>query len=295
MQTNVGRVLVTGAAGMLGADVVLALRAEGLESIPTYSRPGESHLNITDQSAVHEALREHRPDVVINCAAFTNVDGAETNPDAAYRVNAFGCMVLANACAEYGIPLCSISTDFVFDGAKEDPYTEFDRPNPQGVYASSKYAGENCIREVWRKHWIVRTSWLFGLHGSCFPNSILKAAQTKPELTVVADQRGTPTYSADLAQALIRLIRSPCYGTYHIANSGVTTWYEFACRAVEMAGLKTKVIPITAEQWLSSTPRPANSALRPYVLELLGQPLLRPWEEALLEYVSKRGETLTRP
>jgi dTDP-4-dehydrorhamnose reductase len=280
---------------MLGTDVVLALNSEGLEAIPTYHSTGESHLDITDQPAVYKALREHRPDAVINCAAFTHVDGAESNPDAAFRVNAFGSMVVANACAEYDIPLCAISTDFVFDGAKEGLYTEFDQPNPRGVYASSKYAGENCIREVWRKHWIVRSSWLFGLHGPCFPNSILKAAQTKPELPVVADQRGTPTYTADLAQALIMLIRSPFYGTYHIANTGVTTWYEFACCAVKMAGLKNKVIPITAEQWLSPTPRPVNSALRPYVLELQGRPLLRPWEEALAEYISKRRDALNRP
>ena len=287
------RVLVTGAAGMLGTDICLALWHAGMEPLPTGRTGAITHLDVTDAANCDAVMDLLKPDAVIHCAAYTNVDGAERDPDAAYRVNALGSWIVAVACAARGVPLCAVSTDFVFDGAKAEPYTEFDAPHPLGHYGASKLAGENCIRQVCHQHWIVRTSWLFGVRGKCFPDSILRAAETRPELRVVADQRGTPTYTPDLAAALVRLIGSPLYGTYHIANAGVTTWYTFACRTLEMAGRGgTRVVPITSADWPSPTRRPANSALRPYALELQGVDLPRPWEEALADYLRAR---ITQP
>jgi dTDP-4-dehydrorhamnose reductase len=236
-------------------------------------------------------LKERVPDAVIHCAASTQVDRAEEEREQAYRVNALGPRILATVCAGLGIPLCAVSTDFVFDGKKEEPYTEFDPVGPLSVYGASKLAGEVAIREAWSWHWIVRTSWLYGLHGKCFPDTILKAAEVRPELTVVADQRGTPTFTEDLAEAIVRLIQYPVYGTYHAANSaenGSTTWYEFARTTLEMAGIATPVRPIATAEWPTPAIRPANSALRSYMFELQDLPTLRPWQEALHDYVEKR-------
>jgi dTDP-4-dehydrorhamnose reductase len=289
------RVLVTGAKGMLGTDLCQVLEAAGHEPQPTDVR-GEglsATLDITSIDQARGALSQLAPDVVIHCAAYTNVDQAEREPDAAYRVNALGSWVMAAACHAAGIPLAAISTDFVFDGEKGEPYTEFDAPNPLGVYGASKLAGESCIRQVAPRHWIVRTAWLYGAHGKCFPDTMIRAAETRPELRVIQNQRGTPTYTRDLASALVRIIESPLYGTYHVANAGTTTWYDFARKALELAGhTKTRVVPITAAEWPSPTRRPASSALRPYALELQGAPLPRPWEEALADYVAARAQAV---
>jgi dTDP-4-dehydrorhamnose reductase len=282
------RVLVTGARGMLGTDVCAALAAAGDVALPTARSGDVTHLDCADFPAARRVLAELRPDAVIHCAAYTAVDAAESDPDGAYRGNALASWAVAAACAERDIPLCAVSTDFVYDGAKAEPYTEFDPVNPLGVYGASKLAGENSVREVWPKHWIVRTSWLYGLHGKCFPNTILNAAATRPELKVVADQRGTPTYTPDLAAALVRLLDNPLYGTYHVANSETATWHEFASEALSQAGLNTPVHPIRTEEWPVPARRPANSALRMYALELQGWAPLRPWREALAEYVRER-------
>jgi dTDP-4-dehydrorhamnose reductase len=289
------RILVTGANGMLGTDVCKALSAAGRQPLPTARSGAEARLDVTETRAVHQILRERKPEIVIHCAAFTQVEEAERDPDAAYRVNALGCWNLATACAEQDIPLCAISTDFVFDGAKDNPYTEFDSPCPINQYGASKLAGENCVRQQWRKHWIVRTAWLFGRHGKCFPDSILRAAQTRPELRVVADQRGSPTSTQDLAEALVRLIESPLYGTYHLVNAGSATWYELARKTLELADLTDcRVIPIRSAEWPSAARRPANSTLRSYALELQNAPPLRPWEEALADYIRARSQAKSK-
>jgi dTDP-4-dehydrorhamnose reductase len=285
------RVLVTGAKGMLGTDICSALIAAGQEPIATDVVDGAQFLDITDFECVRRAISEGRPDTVIHCAAYTNVDKAETEPDAAYRLNALGSWTIGAACAERGIPVCAISTDFVFDGNKLEPYTEFDSPNPLSHYGASKLAGENCIRQICRKFWIVRTAWLFGLYGKSFPNSILTAAETRPELRVVADQKGSPTYTADLAEALVELIKSPLYGTYHLTNSGATTWHGFASKAIELAGFShASVVPISSDEWPTPVKRPANSVLRPLALEMQNRYHMRPWDEALSEFVKKRAE-----
>lgn len=284
------RVLVTGAAGMLGTDVCVAMESAGHAILATDVAAGFHRMDIADHASVSGVLSAFQPDRVIHCAAYTNVDQAEREPDAAYRLNALGSWVVATVCAEHDVPLVAISTDYVFDGTKSDPYTEFDAPNPTSHYGASKLAGENLVRSVWRKHWIVRTAWLFGVHGKCFPNSILTAAETRPELKVVADQTGSPTFTADLAQTLARLIDCMLYGTYHCTNRGATTWYEFASAAVELAGIQgVKVTPIASDEWSTPVKRPANSVLRPLALEMQGAYDMRPWREALADYVARRA------
>jgi dTDP-4-dehydrorhamnose reductase len=284
------RALVTGANGMLGTDLCRALAQAQIECIPTALDSPDYPLDITDTQVVWKTMERAAPTVVIHCAAYTDVDAAERDPDTAFRVNALGTWNLAAACAAFDTPLCALSTDFVFDGAQSAPYTEFDPPAPLNQYGKSKLAGENCVRALCPKHWIVRTAWLFGAHGKCFPDTILRAAQTRPQLQVVADQFGTPTYTADLAAALIRLIRSPLYGTYHLVNTGVTSWYEFARKTLEMAGVtQARIEPIRSVDWISPARRPRNSALRAYALELQGAPPLRPWEQALADYLQARA------
>lgn len=282
------RVLVTGANGMLGTDLCARLRAEGMEPIATDIAGAPVALDVTDRAACARALAETRPDATVHCAAYTDVDGAERSPDLAYRLNAYGSWVLASACAEHDVPLCAISTDFVFDGLKRAPYTEFDMPCPLGVYGASKLGGENRIRETWRKHWIVRTAWLYGVHGRSFPASILRAAASRPELRVVADQRGSPTCTADLSAAIVRLLASPLYGTYHVVNDGDASWYELACHLLDCAGLAhVKVTPIRAAEWPSPARRPAYSVLRPFALEMSGMPVPRHWREAVRDYIEE--------
>ena len=267
---------------MLGTDVCARFAAAG-HAITPMTR---AEFDIADPTATQTALANAQPDLVIHTAAYTDVDGCERNPDEAYRINALGAWSVASACNRLDAPLVAISTDFVFDGRKTEPYTEFDAPHPLGVYGASKLAGENLVRRVCPKHYIVRTSWLFGAHGKCFPSAILKAAETRRELSVVADQTGIPTYVVDLADALVDLVETPLYGTYHLANAGECTWHGFAEAILAEAGRPDVLVkPIRSEEWPSPTRRPKYSVLRPYARELMGKPPLRPWREALQAFL----------
>jgi dTDP-4-dehydrorhamnose reductase len=285
------KVLVTGAQGMLGADVCLAMERAGHKVAATGIRSGALLLDITDVAVVRAVLFQQKPDVVIHCAAYTDVDGAETNRDDAFRVNALGSWTVATVCEEIGAALCAISTDYVFDGRKTGPYTEFDPTGPIGAYGKSKLAGETCIKQACRRHWIVRSSWLYGLIGKCFPDTILKAAEAGKDLRVVSDQIGSPTYTRDLAEALVSLIESSLFGTYHIVNQGATSWHVFAVKALEYAGFdQTHVVPIKTSDWPTPAARPLNSVLRPLALEMQGRYSMRPWDEALAEYIEMRKQ-----
>jgi len=237
---------------------------------------------------VFDVVHRLRPEMVIHCAAMTDVDGCERNPDLAFKINGVGTWTLACACASVDAAIAYVSTDYVFDGDKDKPYTEFDRPNPINVYGASKFAGEKAVKEVCKKYYIVRTSWLFAPHGKNFAISILKAAEARPELRVVADQVGSPTYAKDLAHFLASLVGSPLYGTYHFTNSGACSWYEFAKSILETAGrTEVKVAPIKSEEWPTPTKRPKYSVLRHYKMELLGRDGARPWQDAVAEFVSE--------
>ncbi|MGC8861367.1 MAG: dTDP-4-dehydrorhamnose reductase [Armatimonadota bacterium] len=288
------RILVTGACGMLGRLVCSACGQEH-DAIPTDVLGDCEHLDITNTTQVFDAIERLRPGTVIHCAAMTDVDGCERDPDRAHLVNAVGTWNLACACASIDCPIVYVSTDYVFDGEKNNPYTEFDQPNPVSAYGASKLAGEQAVRELCRKHYVVRTSWVFAPHGKNFALTILNLAdariaggETNKPLTVVADQIGSPTYAKDLAEFLVSLVGSPMYGIYHFTNSGSCSWYEFACAILEAAGkTQVRIEPIKSEDWPTPTKRPKYSVLRHYKMELLGRDRARPWQDAVREFVQE--------
>jgi dTDP-4-dehydrorhamnose reductase len=244
--------------------------------------------DITEAGAVRAAFAASAPQLVIHCAAWTDVDGCERDPKKAFLHNARGTSHVAAACAEMGAGLAYISTDFVFDGEKCEPYSEFDAPNPLSVYGASKLAGEEAARRLVTEHYVVRSAWLYGPGGRNFVDTILAAAATRDVLKVVADQFGSPTYSCDLAQALANVIAAGRVmpGTYHVANGGACSWAEVAAEALRIRGSETRVVPIQASEWPSPTRRPAYSALRSRWLELQGVPPLRDWKAALRSYLT---------
>jgi dTDP-4-dehydrorhamnose reductase len=278
---------------MLGTDVCAVLAERGHRVVATGRREGFTPLDVTDTAWTMTLLAAERPDVVLHCAAWTDVDGAERDPDGAYRGNALGAWNVAAAAAETGALMVYVSTDFVFDGAKGSPYTEFDRVNPLGVYGASKEAGEQLVRRTLPdRHIIARTSWLFGRNGKCFPKTVLRLAESKPEVPIVADQVGCPTFTEDLARKLVELAENPLPGTYHICNAGECSWFDFAREIVGQAGLSTPVVPITAAEYAarfnSPTKRPAYSPMRRLALEMRGMDDLRDWKAALAEFLTPR-------
>jgi len=274
----------------LGTDVCAVMRQRGHDVVSCDS----DGFDIADPIATLRFLNSESPSAVIHCAAYTNVDGCEKDPDRAFRVNSIGCRSVASACTEIGARLVAVSTDFVFDGTKSLPYTELDPTNPQNVYGASKLAGEEAIREVCPRHQVVRTSWLFGVNGKSFPGIMIDAARAGKDLRVVSDQHGTPTYTVDLATTTADLLDLPIFGTFHVSNTGICSWHEFAVYALKLAGLEiVSVAKIKASDWPSPTKRPAYSALRSHRLELLGQAPLRGWQDALKDYVRLR-EALSR-
>lgn len=280
------RVLVTGAGGMLGRDVVEELENQGYEVIPL------THvaLDITNGKVVKEAILQHKPEAVINCAAYTKVDQAEEEYQKALEVNALGVRNLALACRETGAVLVHISTDYVFDGSRQKPWGIYDQRNPLNAYGQSKYLGERFLETIAPKYFLVRTSRLFGEHGPNFVEAILKLARERETLTVVDDQWGCPTYTRDLARALADLLASGCYGVYHITNRGATTWYHFAREILAVAGLNTPVKPITSAEFPRPARRPAYSVLDPFPLEKTIGYLLPPWPDALKRYLGKETD-----
>lgn len=267
-------VLVTGALGQLGRALQTALANHELVALP------HGELDIADLDAVREVVRMHRPDLIVNAAAYNRVDDAEADDTAAYRGNALGPRNLALASADIGIALLHVSTDYVFDGRATRPYHEFDRPDPQSAYGRSKLAGEQAVREINPRHYVVRTAWVYDAQGSNFPRTILSLA-TRPEVRVVDDQTGSPTYAPHLAAAIARLIPSAAFGTYHFAGQGAVTWYALTRKLYELRGIATPVIPVTTEEFPRPAPRPRYSALT-----TLQEPhiLLPPWQDGLAEF-----------
>ena len=276
------KVLITGARGMLGQAMVAEFTRRGDEVKPA----GHSDLDITDLKAVKDALAALRPDLVVNCAAYTNVDRAESEPQLAMAVNALGPRNLALACAETGAALLHISTDYVFDGQKPGSYTIWDAPAPLNAYGVSKLWGENYVRALMTRYYLIRTSWLFGPGGKNFVTTMLDLAGRVTPLRVVDDQHGCPTYTADLARACADLVRTGAFGSYHITNQEPTTWYRFAAEIFRNAGRNVDLKPIPTKDFPRPAARPANSVLDPYPLqETLGY-LLPPWQDALRRYLS---------
>lgn len=289
------KVLVVGARGMLGQDLVPMLQQAGHEVLSADRAEGAGvlSLDITDLAQVRHLMADVRPDAVINSAAYTNVDAAETDEDAAYRVNALGSWNLALACQALDIPLMYVSTDYVFDGSLGRPYDEYDQPNPQSVYGKSKRAGEIHVERLCPKHYIVRTAWLYGHAGKNFVETILKAGSERPELRVVNDQWGCPTATVELADAMIVLLGTDRYGTYHVTGSGECTWMDFAAEILRQAGISTPVLPQTTEELGRPAPRPRYSVMTNRGLTLAGITPRKEWREALRDYLAARQSRLT--
>jgi len=267
---------------MLGTDLVALLRSDGELNV---SSADLGEIDITDEASVEQCFDAARPDVAINCAAFTKVDACETHENEAYAVNALGPGILATTCARHGIRLVHISTDYVFDGEKKTPYLPSDAPNPINAYGRTKLAGEEAVAANCRDHLIVRTEWLYGAHGKNFVGAILRLAKEKDELGVVADQFGSPTYTVDLAAVLRELALSRATGITHATSSGSCSWYEFACEIVKLAGPATPVRPISSSDYPTPARRPTNSALDCSRTESITGVKMRDWREALADFL----------
>jgi len=277
--------IVFGSKGQLGRDLCARFRRDG--EVFAADLP---EVDIADFGAVEEFMREARPDLVINAAAYTDVEAAEDDPVSAFRVNETGAGNIARASARAGAPVVYYSTDFVFDGIKRAPYAPDDAPAPLCVYAKSKLAGEEATRENNDRHCIIRTAWLYGPGGNNFVEKILRAAQTRPSLPVVEDEVGSPTYTLDLAEATAALASAGAIGTFHVVNSGSCSRYEFARKIVELAGLDTRVEPCSAGAFPVKAKRPLYSVLSNEKYETLTGKTMRGWQEALASYIQRRRQ-----
>jgi len=273
------RIVITGSAGQLGQALQTLLQGHDLllMDVPQY--------DITDQAQARAAITAFRPEVAIHAAAMTNVDGCEADPAMAYRVNALGTENVALACQSCGAAMVYISTDYVFDGTRSEPYWEWDHPNPQSIYARSKLAGEYITQELLLKHYIVRTAWLYSRGGKNFVKNVLRLADERPQLQFVTDEVGSPTYAPDLAEALVKLIAQPLYGIYHFTNAGVCSRYEWARAILELAGRADYPIFPTSG-YVRAAKVPAHSELRNFNGATQLGITLRPWREALEAYFS---------
>jgi dTDP-4-dehydrorhamnose reductase len=273
------RVTLFGASGLLGKDLVQALHDTELTALSS------KDADIRDRTRVGEIVSSSRPDWIILSAAFTDVDGCESNQDLALSVNCEGAVHVAQAALEARCRLMFVSTDYVFDGTKNLPYETSDPRNPINVYGDTKARAEVRLLDIVPEVCIVRTSWLFGRGGKCFPATILRLAATHPEITVVTDQRGSPTFTQDLAAALVKLCCKEARGIVHATNAGECTWYEFAQEIVRTAGLGAKVKPVTTAEFHRPAQRPANSVLSPASLQAYGIEMPA-WKDALRRYLT---------
>lgn len=280
------KLLVTGARGQLGTDICRELTARGA----TFSGVDREELDITDGAAVMEFIREYKPDGVIHCAAYTAVDRAESEEELCRSVNAFGTRNIALACAGAGAKMIYISTDYVFDGQKDGAYCVGDIKNPRSVYGRTKSEGEEYVKSLLEKYFIVRISWVFGAAGNNFVKTMLRLAGSKNELNVVCDQHGSPTYTADLAPLLCDMIETDRYGTYHATNGGECSWHGFASEIFRLAGKDIKVNPVTTEEYArlvkGQAPRPLNSVMSKKSLTDNGFALLPDWRDALKRFLA---------
>lgn len=280
------RVVVTGAAGQLGQDVLLELERKNHQAFGA----DRQQLDITKEEDVLAFISEVKPDVILHCAAYTNVDAAEENEEAAYQVNAAGTEYLAKAAKQIGAKMLYVSTDYVFDGTASEPY-EVDEPTkPLGAYGRTKLAGEQQLQKHLDEFFIVRTAWVFGIHGNNFVKTMIRLGKERGEVGVVHDQVGSPTYTVDLARFMVELMETEKYGIYHATNSGICSWYEFAVEIFKQADLKVTVNPLTSDQFPRPAARPKYSVLSKKMIEKQGLTPLRDWKEALAAYLAESRE-----
>ena len=282
------KILIIGAGGQLGSELVNLLQDDTL--IPLTHRD----IEMTNYHQVNEILSSNMPDIVINTAAYHRVDDCEDNIEQSFSVNTYAVRTLAKICSELNIAFVHFSTDYVFGGDKKIPYTEEDIPNPLSAYATSKLAGEYFVRNLCKRHFVIRTCGLYGAKGISgkggnFIELMLKLAKEGKPLKVVADQVVTPTYAKELALKVSQLIKTDAYGLYHITNNGGCSWYEFTRTIFELAGISANLSPTTSLEFNAKAKRPAYSVLENRNLKKLSLDDMKPWEQALKEYLQERG------
>ncbi|MCX8084255.1 MAG: dTDP-4-dehydrorhamnose reductase [Calditerrivibrio sp.] len=277
------KVLVTGVKGQLGYDVVKRLKELGIEVIGV----DVDEFDITDKQQTEDFIKGVNPDLVVHCSAYTAVDKAEDEKDICYNVNVNGTRYIAEVCKRIDATLCYISTDYVFDGQGESPFEVHDPTSPINYYGFTKAEGEKIVRDILEKYFIIRTSWVFGLNGHNFVKTMLKLAETKNEIRVVADQIGSPTYTADLAILICEMIQTDRYGIYHATNEGFCSWYEFASEIFKLANRNVRVVPISSNEYIAKANRPKNSKLSKRILDEKGFKRLPHWRDALERYLKE--------
>ncbi len=277
------KVLVTGVGGQLGYDVMHELHKRGIDCCGA----DRVEFDITDYNATHKFITAYAPDAVIHCSAYTAVDKAEDEPELCRTVNAGGTENIAKVCQEIDAKMLYISTDYVFPGNGEAFYNVDDSTAPQNVYGQTKLEGELAVQKLVQKYFIVRISWVFGINGNNFIKTMLRLAETHKELGVVADQIGSPTYTADLAVLLVDMVQTDKYGTYHATNEGVCSWADFAEKIFATAGVEVKVNRIVSEAYPTKAKRPKNSRLSKAKLVQQGFGLLPSWQNAVERYIKE--------
>lgn len=281
------RVLVTGAKGQLGTDVMAELKSNNIEAVGI----NREELDIVDAKACEEffdkANAEKRIDAVIHCAAYTAVDKAEDEQELSYNINALGTKNIATTCKKFDMKLMYISTDYVFNGQGERPWEPDDERQPLNVYGKTKYEGELFVEEIAKKYFIVRIAWVFGIAGNNFIKTMLKLAKERDSLTVVDDQIGSPTYTADLSKLLVSMIQTDKYGRYHATNEGYCSWYEFAKEIFKVAGVTINVAAVDSSAYPAKAKRPANSRMEKKKLDEMGFKRLPSWQDATRRYIEE--------
>ena len=274
------KVLVTGVNGQLGYDVKKRLEIQNVECLGV----DIGDFDITDKGQVNEAISNYSPDVVVHCAAYTAVDKAEDEKELCHKINVIGTQNIADVCKKIDAKMVYISTDYVFDGEGEKPFEVTDKPNPINYYGQTKYEGELAVQKTLQKYFIVRISWVFGINGNNFVKTMLRLGKERDEISVVADQIGSPTYTYDLAKLLVEMIKTEKYEIYHATNEGYCSWYEFACEIFKQAGINIKVNPIRTEEYPTKAKRPKNSRLSKDSLCDFNK--LPSWEQAVAEFLN---------
>lgn len=276
------KVLVTGAHGQLGHDVVDILEKNEISCLGI----DKDDVDITDEKQIKKTIIDYNPEVVIHCAAYTAVDKAEDEQELCYGVNVLGTRYIAKACKLVDAKMVYISTDYVFDGEGEKPFEVTDKPNPVNYYGLTKYEGELEVQKILEKYFIVRISWLFGSHGNNFVKTMLRLAKEKDEISVVADQIGSPTYTYDVAELLLEMIKTDKYGIYHATNEGYCSWYDFAVEIFRQADMDVKVRPISSNEYLTRAKRPRNSRLGQGNTEKIHFPKTPSWKRSLKKHLN---------
>lgn len=290
------KILITGAKGQLGKQITNILR-NGQSEIGKLPKEYENVeiigvdvdvLDITDINAVRSYLTDVKPEIIINCAAYTNVDACESNEDLAFKINALGPRNLAIISNEVNSKMVHVSTDYVFSGEGTVPFKEYDETTPVSVYGKTKLAGEKFVREIADKYYIIRTAWLYGYEGSNFVYTIIKAGKEKGYLTVVDDQRGNPTNAEDLAHHMLKVAVTEEYGTYHCTGTGECSWYDFASKIIEFSNIDCKVDPVTSNDYVRAAKRPSYSSLDNMMLRVTVGDEMRNWEDALKVFLNNK-------